>query len=180
MKTALVVVFEEFEELEAVAPIDILRRAEAKVTVATLGNSLRVVGRSQIALEADELFSEASKREFDALLVIGGAGVRKVENNPELLNAVRAHFETGKIVGAICAAPLVLKNAGILVGKKFTAHDSVLEILPDADSSRGVVADANVITSRGAGTAVNFGLEVVRAMFSEEKSTQIAKSICFR
>ncbi len=178
MKTATVVIFDNFEEIEAVAPIDILRRAGIGVTVAAAGASVSVVGRSGIRLTADKLLSEIEGENFDAAIISGGPGVHALANDPKLIAFVRRHFSERKLVCAICAAPVVLNNAGILNGKSVTAHQSVISILKDADTRADVVRDGNVITSRGAGTAVAFALEIVSALEGAQKAVDIAASIC--
>ena len=86
-------------------------------------------------------------------------------------------MDGGKPVAAICAGPLVLKDAGLLEAHRFTAHQSVVQELPVAELSERVVEDGFVTTSRGAGTALDFGLTLVRRLFGEEKMAEVAASI---
>ena len=89
----------------------------------------------------------------------------------------RTFHRAGKVVAAICAAPTVLKDANLLENKKFTAHFSVYEELPDALAKERVVQDGTILTSRGAGTAVDFGLAVVQTLFGADKANEIARAI---
>jgi protein deglycase len=89
----------------------------------------------------------------------------------------RQYFQAGKPVAAICAAPAVLKDANLLENRKFTAHFSVYEELPNALAQERVVQDGSILTGRGAGTAVDFGLAVVRTLFGADKAHEIARSI---
>lgn len=179
MKNALVIIFDDFEEIEAIAPVDILRRASVKTTLAAMGKNKSVVGRSKITVEADTLFSTVENETFDAVILSGGAGVHAVAKDSALLNLLKRHFDEKKIVAAICAAPIALENAGILADKKATAHQSVISLLKNTDPRADVVRDANVITSRGAGTAVAFALEIVSALENAKCAMDIANSICY-
>jgi len=91
---------------------------------------------------------------------------------------VRRQARYGRWIAAICAAPTVLRDAGLIPGIRFTAHPSVAPELPGMISDRRVVTDGRVITSRGAGTAIEFGLEVVSALFGQVTSQSVGTSIC--
>jgi 4-methyl-5(b-hydroxyethyl)-thiazole monophosphate biosynthesis len=166
------------EELEAVAPIDTLRRAGVDVTVASLSGDLTVTGRSRIQLGADVPFAQVASRLFDALVLPGGPGVAALRADARVVAAVREHFKNGKLVAAICAAPTVLADAGVLEGKRYTAHPSVAHELRAILSAERVVEDGSVITSRGAGTAVDFGLALVRHLVSPAKAHEVSAAIC--
>lgn len=178
MKKVALIIFDRFEEIEAITPIDILRRAGADVKILTLGNSLNVQGRSSIEIKADAFFSDSMDETFDAVVLSGGPGTYDVANNTSLLNFLKKHNSLGKLVAAICAAPIVLKNAGVLDGKTCTGHTSVMDTLGKNAICEAVVTDSNVITSRGAGTALVFALKIVEELFGKEKSLIVADSIC--
>lgn len=165
-----------FEEIEAVTPIDLLRRADVEVTVAALGETLSVTGRSGIILQADVLLSQVNGRDFDLLFLPGGPGVKGMREDGRPAALARTFAAEGKTVTAICAAPTILHDAGLLAGKAFTAHFSVREELSGAREGR-VVTDGGVITSRGAGTALDFGLELLRELCGPEKAEEVARSI---
>ncbi len=149
-KTALVFLSEGFEEMETVAPIDLMRRTGVEVTVAACGNSLEVTGRSGIRMFADTLLDTLEKRDFDCVVVPGGPGCSALEENEKVLERIREQASAGRLVAAICGAPTVLARAGILEGKAFTAHFSVHEKLPQLLPDRLIVVDEHIITSRGA------------------------------
>ena len=176
-KRVLLLLADGFEEIEAVAPIDILRRAEVDVTVAAVGGNLTVTGKTDITVTADCLLADRKHDAFDALVLPGGPAAMSLKENPEVLDLVRTSFSRGLVVGAICAAPTVLQKAGVLEGKSYTAHFSVAEELPEI-RPEAVVTDGTVITSRGAGTAVDFGLALVAALRGEETASAIAEAIC--
>src|SRR6266850_1572185 len=121
-----------FEEIETVTPIDLLRRAGAEVVVASLNGEPSVTGRSQLTLQADAALADVADEEFDILLVPGGPGVHALRADGRPAKLAKAFHQAGKIVAAICAGPAVLKDANLLENRKFTAHFSVYEELPNA------------------------------------------------
>jgi 4-methyl-5(b-hydroxyethyl)-thiazole monophosphate biosynthesis len=179
MPTVLVILPEGFEELEAVAPIDLLRRAGCIVTVAALGPGIHVTGRNRITLHADTPLAAlpVDAPAHDCLLLPGGPGVTLLRAAPEVRAQVERHHAAGAWLAAICAAPAVLHDAGLLAGRRYTAHPSVAGELKDILADERVVRDGRVITSRGAGTAVDFGLALVAALVSPEKAAEIAAAI---
>lgn len=179
MITVLTILPEGFEEIEAVTPIDIWRRAGWAVTTASLSGKQSVTGRSHITIKTDgTLGAIGPESVFDLLFLPGGPGVSNLRASPEVLESIGLHVTANKWIAAICAAPLVLKDAGLLAGRRFTAHPSTKNELPDAISEQNVVVDGKIITSRGAGTALDFALQVLRTIQDEESSNKIALSIC--
>lgn len=178
MPTVLVLLAEGFEEVEAITPIDLLRRAGAEVTVAALAETIHVTGRSGITIHADTPLTAVAGNRYDCILLPGGPGVKHLRADPRVGAIVRRHAEMAVLIAAICAAPTVLQDLGLLEGRRYTAHFSVAPELPQIIESQRVVVDGRLITSRGAGTALDFGLEVTRALFSDEKAREIGRSVC--
>lgn len=178
MPSVLAILPEGVEELEAVAPIDLLRRAGVEVTVAALGETIHVTGRNALTLHADAPLSSVGEKLFDLLFLPGGPGVKLLRADPRVRAAVLAHHAAGRWLAAICAAPVVLHDAGLLDGRRYTAHFSVANELPAILSAERTVADGPILTSRGAGTAADFGLLLVEKLCSPEKAAEIAHSIC--
>ncbi len=166
-----------FEEIETVTPIDLLRRAGAEVVLASVDGQELVMGRSQMALRAEVSLADVIGDDFDLLLLPGGPGVTELRKDRRPAELAAKYFHAGKLVAAICAAPTVLHDAGLLEGKKFTAHFSVHKELPEAQADARVLEDGSIITSRGAGTAVDFGLTLVRRLFGVEKANEVARAI---
>ncbi len=179
MKKVIVLMFNNVEELEAIAPIDFLKRANADVCLASLSDNLQIVGRSNIAISCDSLFENQKNNDFDMVVLPGGPGTNDVLNNKSVVDFIAKQYQKGAIVGAICAAPVVLKASGILNGKRCTAHTSRLSELENVSTSEAVVVDGNVITSQGAGTAVEFALALVEKLFSTKCVKDVEKSTCF-
>jgi len=181
MSTVLAILAEGFEEIEATTPIDLLRRAGAEVTVAALAETLHVTGRCGLTLRADTTLTAVladPARTFDCLFLPGGPGVARLRADARVAQLVRHQHAAGRWLAAICAAPTVLHDAGLLDGRRYTAHFSVAGELPHILAGERVVTDGRILTSRGAGTAVDFGLLLVERLFSPEKSAEIARSIC--
>jgi|WetSurMetagenome_2_1015567.scaffolds.fasta_scaffold326086_2 protein deglycase len=176
-KHVLCLVVPGFEEIETIAPVDLLRRAGAQVTLASVTGDQLVTGRCNITVRTDTSLDAVADEEFDLLLIPGGPGVTALRADGRPANLARAFVRKGKPVGAICAAPTVLADAGLLAGKRFTAHFSVHGELPEALGSERVIEDGDVITSRGAGTAVDFGLALVRRLFGTAAEQEVAKAI---
>jgi 4-methyl-5(b-hydroxyethyl)-thiazole monophosphate biosynthesis len=166
-----------FEEIETVTPIDLLRRAGAEVVLASLNGEQAVTGRSKLTLQVDAALADVADEDFDLLLVPGGPGVQALRADGRPAKLASEFFKAGKLVAAICAAPTVLKDANLLENRKFTAHFSVYQELPNARAQERVVQDGRILTSRGAGTAVDFGLAVVKTLFGADKSDEVARSI---
>ena len=177
---ALVIIVEGFEELEAVGPIDCLRRAGVDVTIAAAGKDLQATGRNGITLRADACLDDLEDIEYALVVLPGGPGHTRLRSDPRVIERVRKQAAAGRWVAAICAAPTILHEAGILAGRKYTAHHTIADELPDIITDRAVVTDGCVVTSRGAGTAVEFGLELVALMTNAATAREIAGSIHHR
>jgi 4-methyl-5(b-hydroxyethyl)-thiazole monophosphate biosynthesis len=182
MARALLVLAEGFEEIEAICPIDILRRAGVEVVCASLGEGIHVTGRSGITLHADTTLEKvleggAPEAAFEMLIVPGGPAVTGMREDGRAARLAAGFASAGRLVAAICAAPLVLRDAGLLAGKHFTAHQSTAPELPEALFGEAVVVDGGIITSRGAGTALAFALELAAALAGGEVSDAVAESV---
>lgn len=180
MPTVLAILADGFEEIEAVTPIDLLRRAGAGVTVAALAESTHVTGRSGLTLHADTTFVAIlnGTHDFDCIILPGGPGVAKLRADARVASLLLRQHAAGRWIGAICAAPTVLNDAGLLASHRFTAHHSVALELPELIAGERVITDDRIVTSRGAGTALDFGLMLVEKLFTLEKAREIARCIC--
>ncbi len=176
-KRVLCVLGDGFEEIETITPIDLLRRAGAEVVIASANGSFQVEGRSGIRMQADEVLGKQSAFEFDMLLLPGGPGVAMLRTDGRAARLAKEFFDHGKFVAAICAAPLILHDAGLLEDTKHTCHSSATQELFDASIAERVVEDGRVITSRGAGTSLDFSLTLLRRLFSQEKADEISAAI---
>ncbi|XP_020587845.1 protein DJ-1 homolog B [Phalaenopsis equestris] len=170
------------EEMEAIIIIDSLRRAKANVMVVSVEEKLQIVARWNTKIVADGLLDEASKLQFDLIVLPGGLpGAEAFSNSEKLVNLLKNQAESNKPYGAICASPaIVLEHHGLLKGKKATAFPPLCEKLTDlSESENRVLVDGNLITSRGPGTAMEFALGIVEKFFGREKALELAKTMVF-
>lgn len=178
--SALIVLAEGFEELEAVTPIDLLRRANIAVTIAGL-TTINVRGARGITVTADSLFADCSANSFDALILPGGMpGAKNLAASIELRAIIQSFDAAGKLLAAICAAPIVLAAAGVLKGHRVTSFPGYEDTLGCKEYvTDAVVRDGTVITSRGAGTSIQFALEIISYLAGAEAANAVAKAILF-
>lgn len=176
-KRVLCLLFTGFEEIEALTPVDLLRRAGAEVVIASLTSELLVTGRSNVTVRADATLADVVGQPFDLLLLPGGPGVKAVRADGRAATLAQQFVTAGRTVAAICAAPSVLADAGLLAERRYTAHFSLNEELPMAMAGERVVADGPIITSRGAGTALDFGLALVRHLFDDARAAEVSRAV---
>lgn len=180
---ALVPVADGTEEMEAAIVIDMLRRAEIEVTVAGLSTSIECSRGLKIIPDCllDDISDVAA---YDALILPGGGpGTENFKQSQKLGDLARTHSEAGKLTAAICAAPTALDSFQILKpGDKITSHPGVKSSLDNkySYSEDNTVISGNIITSRGAGTAFDFALEIISRLKSPEIAKKIAGSIVYR
>ena len=171
-----------FEETEAIAPIDLLRRAGIPtVTVGVDGKS--VTGGHGITVEADIELGQMDLTGLEMIVLPGGlGGVATVRNSPEALNALRFDWENGKVVAAICAGPTGMADLGITDGRTATCYPGCESGMGSAVMIADVpcIQDGNLITGTSAGCAVSFGLKLVEALKGKEEAERIAAQIVIR
>ena len=170
-----------FEETEAIAPLDLLRRAG--VQAATVGINGKVVyGSHKIGVEADMEISEMDLTNLDMIVLPGGlGGVASIKASQPALEAVRFAWENGKYVAAICAGPTILAQRGITDGKNATCYAGCESQMGSANMVQAAaVTDGKVITGTSAGCAVPFGLALIAALKGQEAADAIAKQIVIR
>jgi len=171
MKTVLVPIAKGFEEIEAVTIIDVLRRAQIDVLVASIDKEPLVQGANGIVIETDVFMENVVTDVLDMIILPGGwDGTYALADSPIVQNMLREMDTLGKGIAAICAAPFALNKAGVLK-QNFTCYPSVEEEIRkegyQGDSAM-VVEDGNVITSRGPGTSMCFALEIVKKLKGQE------------
>jgi 4-methyl-5(b-hydroxyethyl)-thiazole monophosphate biosynthesis len=185
-KKALVFLAEGFEEVEAVTPIDYLRRAGVEVTIAAPGGGETVTGSHGIPVKADVVLGDLVKQgravpaAWDAVVLPGGLpGADNLAASAAVGSFVKEMAAAGKWVCAICASPaVVLAPLGLLEGREFTCYPGMEKTVSGARwSGRRVVMDGNVITSRGAGTAGDFAAAIIGKLVSEEAAEKISRSV---
>ena len=178
MKT-YVFLAEGFEEMEAIGTVDVLRRAGIDAQTVSITEKTMVKGAHGMPIEADKLLTNIDFSDAEALVLPGGMPGSNNLNDCELLKeALKEHYRQGKILAAICAAPLVLGGLGLLKGKKATCYPSFEQTLIGAEaSSDAFVIDGNIITGKGPGLVFDFALAVVRALKGEAVSAEVAAGL---
>lgn len=165
-----------FEEIEAISIIDVLRRAEITVTVISVTNKLEVTGAHAIKILADQIFEETNFKDFDMIVLPGGMpGALNLKNHKGLQEQILNFHKQGKPLGAICAAPMVLGNLGILKNETATCYPGFEDQLKEAKVSENKVErSGNIITGKGAGVAIEFALKIVELFKGEELANELA------
>lgn len=167
-----------FEETEAIAPIDLLRRAGVDVLTVGIGGKL-IYGSHRIGVEADITLEQMDLTNLEMIVLPGGlGGVRTIRSSPAALDAVRFAWENGKFVAAICAGPTVLAQLGITDGLEAVCYPGCEEDMGNANMvTAPCVRSGRVITGTSAGCATAFGLALVEALKGPEEARRIAKQI---
>ena len=163
-----------FEDIEAITLIDVLRRGGLDVVTAGVGGEI-IESAHNVKVCADTTIDKIDANDFDLVVLPGGLpGATNLAESEEVKNLLRAMDEKGKYVGAICAAPIALKEAGVLK-EKYTAYPGWEENIRKEGyvSDKKVVEDKNVLTSKGPATAICFGLEIVKKFAGEKTYNQL-------
>jgi 4-methyl-5(b-hydroxyethyl)-thiazole monophosphate biosynthesis len=174
-KKVLVPIADGTEELEAIAVIDVLRRAQADVIVASV-DDIQITASRGTRIIADKLVSDCTKNVFDLIALPGGMpGAEHLRDCPELIRMLKYHVSQGRLYAAICASPaVVLQHHGLLGRKKATCHPVFANFIKNQTGIEShVVVDGNCITSRGAGTAIEFALTLVALLYDRQRAQQI-------
>ena len=179
MKSIAILLEDGFEEIEAIVPIDVLRRLEFNVILA--GRTLQVSGSHSVEIKADRLISQLTAEELDAVILPGGLpGSTNLRDDNDVIKLVSDMYDAGKLVAAICAAPIVLAEAGIMSGKKSTGYpmDMLREALSDADyTAERVEQDGNIITGKGPGAAFEFSVAIASYLGKAPQARSLMKSM---
>lgn len=172
---------EGYEEIEALTVVDLCRRAGIEVDMVSITSELMVSGGHGIAVKMDKTLKEADFDSYDMLVLPGGLkGTHGLEACDSLMAQIDAFCAAGRYIGAICAAPSIFGHRGILKGRKACSYPSFESHLEGAEVTAGPVELAgNVMTSRGMGTSIDFGLAIVKLFCGAEAADALAKSIVY-
>lgn len=176
LKKVLVPIADGSEEIEAVCIIDVLRRAGAEVTVASV-NDLTVTASRGLKITADVPISACTGKTYDLIALPGGMpGAEHLRDSDALALLLRRQQGENRLYGAICASPaVVLLHHGLIGGRNATAHPAFSDGLENREKVNDrVVVDGNLVTSRGPGTAIEFSLKLVELLFGDEKAREVA------
>lgn len=170
---------EGFEEIEAISIIDVLRRADLDVIVTSVTGKLEVMGAHHLKVLADKLFEEVNYSGVSMIVLPGGMpGAANLDAHEGLKAQIVKFNNENKPLAAICAAPLVYGNLGILNGKQAVCYPGFEKFMKGAEIMKGPVAESgNVITGRGPGAAIQFALKLVEKLVSAEKAELLASQM---
>ena len=177
-KRIAILLAEGFEEIEAIVPVDVLRRLEHEVLLAGVGKA-SPAGAHGVVLQTECLVEDLDAEALDAVVLPGGMpGAENLRNSQEVISLVSGMFKAGKVVGAICAAPIVLAQAGIMKGKVCTGYpmSMVKDALADARYTGEMAEkDGNVVTGKGPGASFEFAVKLAEALGSGPQAVQLMK-----
>lgn len=178
-KKIIVPLAEGFEEIEAVSIIDVLRRAQIETTTVSVSKQKEVTGAHGIQMLADKLFDEIDFDAFDMIVLPGGMpGTNNLKNHAGLTAQIEKFYQNEKLLGAICAAPLVFGNLGILKDRKATSYPGFEDQLKGAQvTGEYVEVSGKVITGKGAGVAIRFALRIVEMLKGEAFAAELAEKM---
>lgn len=181
MPTALIPIANGSEELEAITMINLLRRANIEVTVASINDDTRITGARQVLITADALLEEVVEQPFDLIALPGGMpGASHLSDSQLLIERLRRQINEG-LIGAICASPsVVLATHGLIKGKSAVCYPGFEEGLEQGQvtyTDQPVVIDGNLITSKGPGTAMAFGLALIEALSGQVTAREVADGL---
>jgi protein deglycase len=180
MKKAVIHLANGFEEVEAVTPIDVLRRAGCEVTVVSVTGSREVNSSRGLTIVADLLFEQMNYADADIIIFPGGQpGSDNLNKHEGVKELIRNFNARGKMIAAICAAPMILSMADIIQGKRVTCFPGVESKLKGAIcTGNAVETDGNIITGKAAGSAMKFSLLLAEKLIHKNKAEELKKNMC--
>jgi 4-methyl-5(b-hydroxyethyl)-thiazole monophosphate biosynthesis len=170
-----------FEEVEALGPIDVCRRAGLKVTTVSITNELTVMGAHGVGIVADTLFADNNYSDGDMLFLPGGTpGAYNLDAHEGLRQVILAHHKEDKALAAICAAPLVYGNLGLAEGKKMTCYPGFEQYLTGADYTAALVErDGLMFTGKGPAAALGLGYAIVEYFCGKDAADQLRQGMMY-
>lgn len=173
-----------FEEIEALTQVDYLRRAGIEIKTLGIGGEY-ITGARGINVKADMQVEKANINNVNMLILPGGlGGVDGISNSKEAISLIKQAYEKGVFIAAICAAPTILANLGMLKGKKCVCYPSMLDELTEkggiVSEKSSVVKDGKIITAMAAGSSEEFSFELIRCLKDDEAAQKVRQSICAR
>ena len=182
MKTIFVFLADGFEEIEAITPVDVLKRAGLNVQTVSVMEEQTVIGAHGIPVVADKMFAEIDLDNAEMLLLPGGLpGATNLDAHQGLSDMIMSFASEGKPLAAICAAPLVFGNRGLLQGKKATCYPGFESYLAGAEYTAALVeTDGNFITAKGPGAAMDFAFAIVEKYCGIEKVNELKSGMMIK
>ena len=170
-----------FEDIEALAPVDILRRGGIEIKTVSIGDSLMVESAHGVQVKADMMFSEANLADADLLLIPGGMpGAKNIDEHKGVRQALLKQAEQNKLIGAICAGPMVLGHLGLLQGRKATCYPGFEGELDGAEyTAAKFTIDGNIITGKGPGATFDYAYALLTLLKGERVVREMKKGMMY-
>lgn len=171
-----------FEEIEGLTVVDLLRRADIEIDMISITKQREVTGAHHIVILVDKLFEEVCLQSYDMLVLPGGMpGTKNLGAHEGLITLLKQFAKEEKNISAICAAPSILGDNELLKGKQAICYPGFEEKLKGAViEEKNVVVDGNIITSKGMGTAIDFGLAIIEKLINKETALKMQAAICYK
>lgn len=183
-KKVAVLIAPGLEEVEALAVVDVLYRAGVRADLLSVTGSLEVTSSHRITLVCDALLSATDLSSYELVMLPGGIpGTPNLKRSPQVLAELRRRVQGDQPLAAICAAPSILAEMGLLEGRQATANPGFMQALTEGGAHARedrVVVDSSLVTSRGMGTAIDLGLELVRQLVGEQAVEQVKQGIVYQ
>ncbi len=181
MGKILIFLADGFEEIEAIAPIDILRRGGCEVLTVSVMSRKEVTSSRGVTVVADSMFSEGLYTDVEMLVLPGGMpGTTNLKGHTGLIEMLNNAYRDNKWLGAICAAPTILGSLGFLKGKKATCFPGMeVELVGAMVTGNLVEQDGKIITAKGAGAAADFGFTLLKCMKNEKLALEVKSKMQF-
>jgi len=179
MKKVCLLLAKGFEEIEALTVCDVIRRANIICDLVSIGEK-QVESSHGVVVQADKIFDE--DMEYDLVVIPGGIpGATNLRDDERVIKLVKRQNKEGKLIGAICAGPIVLGKAGITEGRNMTSYPGYEDELPNCEySEEAVVVDGNIITSRGPATSMAFSYKILEKLGYENKVETISSGMLYK
>lgn len=172
---ALAIIFDGFEEEEAVAPFALLRRAGVELVIAS--DKETVIGSHKIALTNISLLKNINYKDFDCLIIPGGAHYKRLMIDEYVHEIIKYFMDNNKVVSAICAAPTIIGRLGYLKDRNYTCFTSMDDDFGGHYIDEKVVVDGNLITARSVASAIVFAYAIIKKLLGEEKLKAVFQQI---
>ena len=171
-----------FEDIEALGPVDILRRGGVEVMTVSIGRSLAVTSAHGVEVKADILFGDADLSDADLLLIPGGMpGAKNIDEHEGVRRALVAQNAAGRRIGAICAGPMVLGHLGLLDGRRATCYPGFEKRMTGATyTQEQVTIDGNIITGKGPGASMDFGYAILGKFVAPEAVAELKAQMMYK
>ena len=181
MSLVYVLLADGFEEVEGLTVVDLLRRAGCDVKTVSVCRRRVILGSHDIKVYSDVMFEDIKDKEADLVVLPGGLpGTDHLRDHKGLARLLKARYEKGEKIAAICAAPSVFEGLGFLKEREATSYPGAIGEATGTYLEEPVVVSDHVITSRGVGTAIPFALKLIEVLCGKEKADEVAASILFR